>query len=131
MLRGGRSLEERRHRSRSGPWLALAVVVIATVVIAMTLGARVAVRFRIHASGLTLPHVGSPHAFELAWSEVRFVRVAGTEVEVGRFDHSTMRTDVLVLACDGESPARAAFEAIERARHGDHAPFRREPSSDH
>jgi hypothetical protein len=116
----------------AGPSVALAVVVIATLVIAMTLGARVVVRFRIHASGLTLQHVGSPQSFELAWSEIRFVRVAGTEVEVGRFDHSAMRIDVLVLGCHGEARARAAFEAIERARHGEHAPFRREAlPSDH
>jgi hypothetical protein len=111
----------------AGPWIAVGSVAIASLLVAVSLGARGAVTFRLHERGLTLQHVGSPHAFEVTWAEIRSVRRVGRQVEVARFDARALRLDDFALVCGGVSEAIAVFEAIERARHGRHGPFRRPP----
>lgn len=111
----------------AGPWIAIGVVATAIVLVAVSLAARGAVAFRLHERGLTMQHVGSPHPFEVTWAEIRSVRRMGRHVEVARLDARALRLDVLVLPCGNESEATAAFEAIERARHGHDGPFRRPP----
>jgi hypothetical protein len=109
----------------SGPWVAVALVVGATVLVALSLSASAAAEFTLHDAGLTLRHAGSAQSYELHWSQVRFVRRVGRRLEIGRFDDATLRADTLVLPCPDEAAAMAAYEAIELTRRGPTTPFRR------